>query len=361
MASNAGVDRVPFPARLQNALVFHQAEVLGRVLDRGIDGFGDVSHRHLLVAQGPQDQKAIHIAKEPANLRPLSGYLLNLSQPAVSAQIKTLEAYLGVQLFERNGRSITLTETGQLLFHRAEALLLMTREVEEVVRYSDNRIAGDLVIGCSAPSGVYVLPYLIARFKRLYPDVRVTVPIVSDEVAIDRLRTGEYGVGIVNKDITEPGFMQFEMFTAQVVLIVPSTHPWASQVSILPEDLLQERFICQVSDSTCRRVVSQTLQAAGLDIRKLDIVMEIDSPEAQAIAVENGLGLSFIPRLAVVPRLALGKLAMIKVERLEISYPIYVTYHQDHVGSPVYQTFLKFLQHPQNQQLINMMAQGHLF
>ena len=263
-----------------------------------------------------------------------AGRLLGLTQPGVSAQIKTLEAYLDVQLFERNGRSICLTEAGQLLFHRAEALLLLTRETEEVVRYSDNRIAGDLVIGCSAASGMYVLPRLIARFKRLYPDVRVTVPIVPVNVLFDKLRSGEYGIGIVNRDLMEPGFIQFEIFQAQVVLTAPNTHPWAGQVTIQPEGLLQEHFICQVSDSTCRQAVSRSLQAADLDIRKLHIVMEIDSPEAQAMAVENGLGLSFIPKIAVMPRLALGKIAVVNVEGLRASYPIYAAYHQEHALRP---------------------------
>jgi len=289
-----------------------------------------------------------------------AGRLLSLSQPAVSAQIKTLEAYLGVQLFARNGRSICLTEAGQLLYHRADALLMLTREVEEIVRDSDNRIAGDLVIGCSTAPGMYVLPNLISRFKRLYPDVRIMVPSASDDVLIDKLKTGEYGVGILDRNVTTAGFSQFEMFNARVVLTAPSSHPWSKQTAIAPETLLQEHFICQVADSACRQVVRQHLQMAGLDMRKLNIVMEIDSPEAQAMAVENGLGLSFIPRIVVAPRLTLGKLSIIRVEGLELSYPVYAAYQQEHPMPLVQQTFLKFIQHSQNRQLIDMMAQGHL-
>ena len=289
-----------------------------------------------------------------------AGRLLSLSQPAVSAQIKTLEAYLGTQLFERNGRSICLTEPGQLLFHRAEALLILTREVEEVVRYNDDRVAGDLVVGCSASAGMYVLPHLIARFKRLYPDVQIAVPIAPDDVLIDKLSSGEYGVGILDRNIAALGFHQFEMFRAKVVLTVPSTHRWAGHASIPPEALLQEQYICQVADSSCRQVVSQELQGARLDTRKMNIVMEIGSPEAQTMAVENGLGLSFVPQIVVAPRLALGKIAIVNVEGLEFSYPIYAAYHRDHASTPVHQAFLKFIQHPQNRQLIEMMAQGHL-
>ena len=90
------------------------------------------------------------------------------------------------------------------------------------------------------------------------------------------------------------------------------------------------------------------------------ILMATHSPEAQAMAVENGLGLSFIPKIAVVPRLALGKIAVVNVEGLAVSYPIYAAYHQEHARAPVPQTFLKFMQHVQNRQLIEMMAQGHL-
>ena len=65
-------------------------------------------------------------------------------------------------------------------------------------------------------------------------------------------------------------------------------------------------------------------------------------------------------QIVVAPRLALGKIAIVNVEGLEFSYPIYAAYHRDHASTPVHQAFLKFIQHPQNRQLIEMMAQGHL-
>ena len=289
-----------------------------------------------------------------------AGRVLSLTQPAVSAQIKSLEGYLNVSLFERAGRNIRLTKAGQALVPRAERLLHMAIDVEESVRATDGRVVGNLVIGASASSARYVLSHLIARFKRLYPEVRIAVPIMPEEIVMDKLAQGEYDVGIVHETAPGPDFSTFEMYTDQLVLIAPSTHPWGTGEPIDPHRLSEESFICQVSDSHCRQVVSQALNSVGMTPQDLQIKMEIDSPEALAAAAEHGLGISFIPKVVAVPRLSLGRLAIVPIEGLTITYPVNILHSNKHSISNPLAKFLAFTRMEQSRTLIDMIAQGHI-
>ena len=100
---------------------------------------------------------------------------LNLSQPTVSYQIKTLENELGVNLFVRSGSQLQLTEAGRLLLPRARQLFNQSNEMEELLSSLQDGDVGDLRIACSTTAGKYILPQLAARFSQRYPGIRVCI------------------------------------------------------------------------------------------------------------------------------------------------------------------------------------------
>ncbi len=289
-----------------------------------------------------------------------AGRNLNLTQPAVSAQIKTLEDYLQVKLFERDGRTVRLTKSGETLMPMAQQLIHMAISAEETIRASEGKVVGNLVIGCSAAAAKYVLPHLVMRFQRLYPNVHVSIPVVSRQFLMEKIAQAEYDLGVVS--VREPDYdMSYsDFFLDRLVLIAPSSHPWARQGTIKPHQMLEEYFICREPESGCRATVAEGLAKVGLSIDQLHHVMEIGNAEALAMAVEHGIGMSFVSQPVAVSRLPLGRLAIIQVEGLELISPVEFVYSRSRPASPAQIKFLEFANHAQNRLLVQMLAEGRV-
>lgn len=284
--------------------------------------------------------------------------VLNITQPAVSMQIRSLEEYLQVSLFERSGRHIQLTRAGQALIPLAQQVIQVAINAEEAVRASQGKVIGDLVIGCSTASGKYILPHLLARFKRTYPDVRISIMVVNRRDAMDGVCSGSYDLADTDLRLSEYDVEYLDFFTDHLSLIVPVSHPWSRRDSIRPDELFTEQFICREPEAACRKIVGEALARLGLDMNNLQIVMEIGSAEAQAMAVEHGMGVAFVSLAPAMPRVALGRLATVRVEGMELLSPIEFVRCPGRPSSAVRTRFLEFVNNPQTRSQIEMLTKG---
>ena len=308
------------------------------------------------------DIHALNVFLEAARTENFSeaGRHLNLSQPAVSMQIRSLENYLQVELFERDGRSIRLTKAGQSLVPMAQQIIQLTVDTEDRIRAANGRVVGNLAIGCSTASGKYILPHLVARFQRQHPDVRVQIPVVSPGGVVRRVSRGDYDVGVLTRrDVSAATLDSRPFFDDRLVLIVPATHAWARRGRIPVEALREERFIFREPTAACRQIVEAALDERGIAPDSLNVVMEVGNPEAVAMAVEHGIGVSFSSLLAAVPRLSLGRLARVEVEGLELVNPIELVTCCTRPASSVQQAFLEFIERAASRALIASLASGH--
>ncbi len=110
---------------------------------------------------------------------------LNLTQPAVSMQIRSLEKKLNVSLFHRTGRSLTLTERGKALMPLARDMINRAIRVEEEIESLKGEVIGHLKLGCSTATGKYILPHLVARFRRCHPKVQISIHNHSRDRVLD--------------------------------------------------------------------------------------------------------------------------------------------------------------------------------
>lgn len=308
------------------------------------------------------DNYALQVFLEAARTENFTkaGQALNLSQSAVSLQIRSLEDYLQVTLFERNGRNVRLTKAGQALIPMAEQLVQMAVGVEESIRATGGKVVGNLTVGSSTASAKYVLPHLMARFQRLYPAVHVTIPVVSRAEMMEHVIAGDYDLGVTSLRVPGHDLHYTEFFTDRLELITSASHPWARRGSVEARELLDERFICREPESACRVTVDEGLSRLGVDVNQLDAVMEVGNPEALAMAVEHGIGISFVSVLAAMPRVALGRLAIVKVEGLTLHSPVEFVHNPSRPASLAQTKFLEFANHPQNRPLIDLLAEGRM-
>jgi DNA-binding transcriptional LysR family regulator len=253
-----------------------------------------------------------------------AGRRLSLSQPAISQAIRQLERQFGVQLFIRQGRSIRLTEAGQLLRGFGQELLTNANRVEEMMHSLQGTVVGDMTIGCSTTSGKYLLPGLIARFRKRYPQLRINVSINNRDTVSKRLLSGDIPLGVTSKIIEHSDIEYLDFYTDEVILIVPAGHPWGKFRRIYTDDLLDAPLILREENAGTREVLLEGLRQHDILPDLLNVVMTLGNAEAIEMAVEEGIGISFISRLAASRGLELGRIVEVAVEGMSLHRNLYM-------------------------------------
>lgn len=253
-----------------------------------------------------------------------AGRHLHLSQPAVSQIIQGLERQLGAQLFIRQSRTVQLTEGGQMLVPMARELLTSAQRVEQTMLSVQGEVIGEMTIGCSTASGKYLLPGMIARFRREYPQVRINVLVTSRESVINKLLGGEVSLGVSSKQIEHNDLEYQNFFRDDVILIAPASHHWAQYRKIYPDDLLDEPMILREETAGTREVLVDGLLKCDISPDMLNIAMVLGNAEAIEMAVEEGLGIAFVSRLAAARGMELGRVVEVEVEGMNLVRNLYM-------------------------------------
>jgi DNA-binding transcriptional LysR family regulator len=274
---------------------------------------------------------------------------LYLSQPAVSLHVRNLEQQFGIELFQRNGRNITLSEPGKILLPLAQQILRNAKRIEEVMAGLHGKVIGRLSIACSTTVGKYVLPRLVAGFRTRYPDVAVEINVMSRRAAVEWLLEGRAEIAVVSTRLNHHDLEFTAFLTDEVVLIAPPDHLWAAGRVVTPQELRAIPFIMRESAAGTYEVLAEGLAAHGLSIEELQVVLTLANAEAIEMSVEAGIGVAFVSRLAAARGLALGKAVEVPVAGMKLSRTIYMVRHQRHASTPLQQAFWDFAFDPVNE------------
>ena len=252
---------------------------------------------------------------------------LYLTQPAVSLQVKALEEVIGVQLFDRTGAQIALTEAGKVLLgYSQQANALFVQAEQEIAALSGDH-AGQLALGASTTIAQYVLPRLLGEYCREYPRVHPTLISGNTEQIVEAVEKQKIELGFIegparSREVKSEPFLEDEL-----VLIASTAHEWAERASITVTDLCSAPLLMRERGSGTRRVIEMALERQGVKRNSMRIVMELDSTEAIKSAVEAGLGVGFVSRCAIAKDLRLGtNFKIVEVTGLRIKRDFSVAY-----------------------------------
>ena len=244
---------------------------------------------------------------------------LYLTQPAVSLQIKALEEDLGVQLFDRTGAHITLTEAGSILLEYSRSSRLLREQTERAISALDGEHSGQLALGASTTIAQYILPQLLGEFRREYPRVNLTLISGNTEQIVEAIETQKIALGFIegpsrSRDVKTEPFLEDEL-----VLIASTAREFVKRNLIPHAELTGVPLLMRERGSGTRHVVETALERQGIKRSALQIVLELDSTEAIKSAVEADLGLGFVSRWAISKDLRLNKsFRIVHVEGLNI-------------------------------------------
>ncbi len=220
----------------------------------------------------------------------------HVSQPSLSQQIMKLEDELGARLFDRLGRSVRLTETGQTFLPRARAVL---RELEaargDVVEQKDS-IGGSVMIGVIPTVAPYFLPQRLTRFSRKYPQVQLTVVEEITPALLELLRASKADLAILALPIRGHEFETFPLLTEPLFAALPRDHKLTKRRSLSLKDLRTQPFLL-LRDGHCFRDTT----VAACDRARLhpQIIFESGQFSSLLSMVGAGMGVSIVPEMAI--------------------------------------------------------------
>jgi DNA-binding transcriptional LysR family regulator len=266
---------------------------------------------------------------------------LGVTQPAVSLAIRSLEKRLGCQLIDRSGRVVEPTEAGQVAYRHAQRILGAERDLMRSLEDEGDVLAGHLVVGASTGPGERILPALLGAFHRENPDVTVSLRVDDTETIVDRVLDRQLEVGIVGAERAHRSLVFEPFLRDEVVLVVPAGHELAGR-ELTADDLVAAPLVVQQEGAGVRTVVERELRTLGVRARDLNVVAELGLQESAKSAVEAGLGITFLSRLAVEHELAEGRLATATVKGLEANRLFYAVRSAARPPGRLVATFLDF-------------------
>jgi LysR family transcriptional regulator, low CO2-responsive transcriptional regulator len=266
---------------------------------------------------------------------------IHLSQPTLSEHMKELEEELGVSLFIRHSRSVSLTEPGRVFEDYATRVVATLAAGRHAIAELDGLKRGSLVVGASTTPGTYVLPARIAKFRDQYPGITVALRIANSRAVQERVRDGEVDLAVIGGHVLGPS----ERCVAagildELELIVPPDHP-VKAASLTPAKLGRERLLIREEGSATRQATERALREAGVTVRP---AMELDHTETIKRAVMAGLGVAFVSRYAVEDEVRSGRLRVLAVQRMKIRRHFHVIYDERRPLSASARAFTAFLE-----------------
>jgi LysR family transcriptional regulator, benzoate and cis,cis-muconate-responsive activator of ben and cat genes len=219
---------------------------------------------------------------------------LHISQPALSAQIKSLEADLGAKLFERNRRTVRLTPAGSALLADAESLLQRIAEIGlRVARISAGEI-GHLRIGFVASATLEIVPAIALAFRRQHPGVGLELKNLSTVQQVDALRNGSLDAGFVRMPLAEKDLLVTRIHSEPFALVVAKNHPLARTKNISIADVANEPFIAYGRRwaPSFYEVWTAICHNAGFEPT---VIQETGEMSTAVALVAAGLGVAIIP------------------------------------------------------------------
>jgi DNA-binding transcriptional LysR family regulator len=225
---------------------------------------------------------------------------LHLAQPSLSKQIRLLEEELGFPLFYRTKQKVELLDAGHVLLDEARRVLRQTENAVESARRTHTGQSGRLLIGYSASATFEVLPKILRKFCRLYPNVTVEVSEMSTIGAAELLLDSPSSVGLLRSPslFSEESFCIETILREPFVVALPSSHPAAKQESVRIKTLADEAFIVPPRQTGwgCSDAFFEILRDNGIVPR---IAQECLSWASQSIGVASlvagGLGVGLVP------------------------------------------------------------------
>ncbi len=269
--------------------------------------------------------------------------LLYVSQPTVTNNIKKLEDDLGIHLFYRNHRSVSLTESGSLFYKHAMEIINAYEKANQFLTGYKKDMEGSLELFASTIPEQYLLPSVIAAFRKKYPLTRIVMKHLPSQAILAKLLAGHINFGFVGVKSGKEELAYLDLFKEHLVLITPPDKTFEKNpVAIC--DLLDEVIIIREEGSGTRRVFEQEMKKKNLDLDMFQGKIVSESLEAIKRMVSLGVGVSLVPYVSVRDDMLTRKYNVYDMADLSLQRVYSLAFRKNRVLSPIEEEFRSYIE-----------------
>jgi DNA-binding transcriptional LysR family regulator len=261
---------------------------------------------------------------------------LGVTQPAISAQIRSLEKETGARLFHRDGGKVTFTAAGRLFEPFAEHCLQCQSHIFVAVNELYRSARGEVSVSASEATSLYVLPPVFAQYKKHYTRVNLNIVRAEHLRSLEAVMNRDVDFAVVSMPVKDTRLVVQVIHRDDIVLAVAPTHPLAVRTSVKADEMLQFPLLL-LKQGRQRSLINNYFDSFDAHPR---IAMELDSSELLKRLISAELGMGFLPRANVLDDVHGGLLKIVKVEGMRLHRELALIFRKDRTLTHAAQAFL---------------------
>ena len=260
---------------------------------------------------------------------------LSMSQSAASTSLSELENQFDCRLFDRNGKRLRLNETGRLLLPKARELLDRASEIEAIL--AGGKTFGALRVGATLTIGNYLGTLLVGEFMRRYPGAQVALEVHNTTHIAERVKDFELDLGLIEGEYDDKDLLMTDWVADELAVFCAPDHPLAKRRSVTLSHVLKEWWIVREPGSGTRQTMDRALKHWRSEQK---IRLELEHTEAIMHAVQAGLGIGCVSRLALKESFRRGSLVELKLKEIDLRRKFHFLLHKQKYRTPGIDAFL---------------------
>jgi DNA-binding transcriptional LysR family regulator len=261
---------------------------------------------------------------------------LHITQPAVSKRVALLEQQLDTSLFDRIGRSVSLTEAGRALLPHAKRVEQEMQAAEQSVRDLAGEVSGRLRLATSHHIGLHRLPPILSRFNKLYGAVQIDIEFMDSEQAYELIAQGKVELAVVTlAPNADPTIITQQLWHDPLEFLVSADHTLSTDIPLNLQQLSKMPAILPGLNTYTGQIVKRLFDQHGLELR---VSLATNYLETIRMMTSVGLGWTVLPRT-----MKDSTLMAVDVEDIAIARDLGLVYHRDRSLSRAAQSFIQCL------------------
>ena len=262
---------------------------------------------------------------------------LGVTQPAISAQVRSLENEVGARLFDREGGKVTFTAAGRLFEPFAEHCLQCHSHILAGVSELYQSPRGEISVSTSEATSLYVLPTVFAQFKKLYSRVHLSIVRSERTRTLEAVFSREVDFGIVSLPVKDGRLLIHSIHKDEVLLVTSPSHPLADREMVKLDEIIQYPLL-MIKHGRQREKINNFFNSKDLQPR---VAMELESSELLKRLIGAGIGMGFLPHTNVAADEQAGLLKTMKVEGMRVQRELAIVYRKDKTLTRAAHAFLE--------------------
>lgn len=243
---------------------------------------------------------------------------LFVSQPAITKHIQELESAYQTRLFDRQGNKISLTESGKLLMEHCDRILEDYKRLEYEMHLLNNEYTGELRLGASTTIAQYVLPPLLARFIKKFPQVNLSLMNGNSREVETALQEHRIDLGLVEGVHRSPNLKYTPFLEDELVAVVHAKSKLSVSDELAPEDLTDIPFVLRERGSGTLDVIERALSQHNIKLSALHVLMYLGSTESIKLFLESTDCMGIISIRSICKELAAGTFRVVELKDISM-------------------------------------------